>query len=67
MTRTVTLVMDADEARALWNAGACAVQLLDELGDGVPPSASLYGQGERLTALLRRLDHEINHAPAAGE
>jgi hypothetical protein len=55
----VVLEMDPVEARALWCAAGIAVQLLDEVG--AAPDAPLFGQRDRLEALARRLDHEINH------
>lgn len=60
----VTLSMDAVEARALWHAACVVVQIYGEV-DYIPPHAPLYGQRDRLVALARRLDHEINHAPLA--
>lgn len=60
---TVTLRMDALEARALWHAACTTVTLMDEVGD-IPTHAPLYGQRDRLMDVARRLDHEINHEPA---
>jgi hypothetical protein len=58
---TVTLRMEPAEARAAHHALATVVQLMDEVGE-IPPHAPLYGWRDRLAALARRLDHEINHA-----
>jgi len=59
--RRIVLRVDPEEARALWHATCLAVDLIDQVGE-VPSDAPLYGQRDRLVALARRLDHEINHA-----
>lgn len=58
----VVFAMPADEARAVWHSICTTVQLMDQVA--VPPHAPLYGWRDRLVAAARRLDHEINHAPA---
>jgi hypothetical protein len=57
---SVVLRMDTQEARALWHAACTTVELMDKVGR-IPREAPLYGQRDRLIAVAKRLDHEINH------
>jgi hypothetical protein len=59
--RSVTLHMDPVTARALWHAACTTVELMDKVDD-IPAHAPLYGQRDRLVAVARELDQEINHA-----
>ncbi len=68
MPEPITLRMDPAEARAAWHAIGTAVSLMDaieaEPGNAIPSHAPLHGQRERLIAVARRLDHEINCSPS---
>lgn len=60
--KDVILRLSRDEARALWHAAGTTVLLMDEVGE-IPKDAPLYGQRDRLAAVARRIDHEINCEP----
>lgn len=60
----VNLAMTDREAETVHHALGAVVQLLDEVGDTVPPHAPLYGARESLVLVARRLDHERRHRGA---
>lgn len=69
MPDSVILRMEPDEARAAHHALKTTISLMDQIeaepGNSVPPESPLYGWRDRLAALARRLDHEINQAERA--